>query len=111
MLPQVGGEGVARGAGARTWFRPEIGTLMFGAEVNPLPPVANENEAALSAREERSFSVSERPQTTARPQTVAESTALGMLRSGLSFLDAAQSSGLPVERVMALWAEQNRPRL
>jgi hypothetical protein len=110
MLPQVGGEGRGAAQGARTWFRPEIGTFMLGTEVNPLPPVANENEATLSAGEERSFSPSERPQTSARPQAVAEGTALAMLRSGLSFLDAAQSSGLPVGRVMTLWTEQARPK-
>jgi hypothetical protein len=82
---------------------------MFGAEVNPLPPIANENAATLRAGEERTFSAAGRPQATARPRTVAEGTALAMLRSGLSFMDAAQSSGLPVERVMALWAARERP--
>jgi hypothetical protein len=82
---------------------------MIGADVNPLPPIANENEARLPSAEERTFSRSERPRATARPQTVAEGTALAVLRSGLSFMDAAQSSGLPVERVMALWREQERP--
>lgn len=38
--------------------------------------------------------------------TVSESLALAMLRGGCSYDDAAKTSGLSVERVMALWAER-----
>jgi hypothetical protein len=83
---------------------------MFGAEIHPLPPVANENVAPRGAGEARSFAVTAPPETAARPPAVAEGMALAMLRSGRSFMEAAESSGVPVERVMALWAAQDRPR-
>lgn len=38
--------------------------------------------------------------------TQAERLALAILRSGLSYADAAQQSGLTVKTVMALWKRE-----
>lgn len=39
---------------------------------------------------------------------IAEQTALAVLRAGRSFADAAQASGLSVERVIELWAHESK---
>ena len=79
---------------------------MMRGELSPLPRAANENWAARELGEDRSFCAPEAAQTPPPAAAVAERTALAMLRCGVSFMDAAQSSGLPVKRVMALWNEQ-----
>jgi hypothetical protein len=76
---------------------PSAELIRFPAERRTIQP---EDEADLA------------PQiAAARPQlTVAEKTAVGMLRCGRSFAEAAESSGLSVTRVMTVWNEHKSPR-
>jgi hypothetical protein len=60
-----------------------------------------------SAAETRSFAPANsnsRPAASAPELSVAETSALGMLRCGRSFAEAAESCGLDVRRVMQLWS-------
>lgn len=65
----------------------------------------NDNQIEPLAIERRSFSDIDPKRAPAPPLSTAERTALGMLRCGRSFMEAAESSGVRVERVMALWKE------
>jgi transposase len=40
-----------------------------------------------------------------------EKTAIAMLRSGASFMEAAESTNLPVTTVIELWNDTHQPRL
>jgi hypothetical protein len=71
----------------------------IGLDLSEGPPAANENHPPMLA--DHSWPVLE--------PDISEKTALALLRCGRSFAEAAESSAVGLDRIVALWRNLQRP--